>query len=168
MNIKFFPRLLFLLYLGIFISVFNLAITEDFLDHLINRCAEGDSEACNEIEILMKKHEKKIDSINAQADAFQAESSSLDIEINKIPKIKKSYSIILERYMSSESVEPVHKTRGLNPDLIKICSNQLHDLYFVHKKKIPLLESGHPDWAVIYLVTIEHYFRFCSKSINEN
>jgi hypothetical protein len=70
--------------------------------------------------------------------------------------------------MSSESVEPVHKTRGLNPDLIKICSNQLHDLYFVHKKKIPLLESGHPDWAVIYLVTIEHYFRFCSKSINEN
>jgi len=59
MNIKLFPRLLFLLYLGIFISVFNLAITEDFLDHLINRCAEGDSEACNEIEILMKKHEKK-------------------------------------------------------------------------------------------------------------
>jgi len=157
-----------LLCLGIFVSVFNLAITEDFLDHLMNKCAEGDSEACNEIEMFIEKHKKYLDSINAQADAFQAESSSLDIENNKIPNIIKSYPIILESYMSSESVVPDHKRRGLNPDLITVCSKHLHDLYFVHNKEIPSLESGYPDWAVIYLVTIDHYFRYCSKSINQN
>jgi len=157
-----------LLSLGLYMFVINLVNANDFLDRLMDRCSKGDSLACNEIEMLMEKHKKQIDSINAQADAFQAESSSLVIENNKIPNIIKSYPIILERYMSSKTVEPVHRTRGLNPDLIKVCSSHLHDLYFVHNKEIPSLESGYPDWAVIYLVTIDHYFRYCSKSIQNN
>lgn len=158
----------FLLCLGLFVSAFNIAIAQDYLDYLMNRCVEGDSEACNEIEILIEKNKKLLDSMNAQADAFHAESPKLDIENNKTPNIKKAYSIILKRYINSKTVIPSHKKAGLDSELISICSQHLHDLYFVHNKKIPLLESGRPDWAVIYTVTIDHYFRYCSKSINQN
>ena len=138
---------------------------EDFLDRLMERCSKGDEKACGELDKLTEKHRKQVDRLNAQADAFQVVSASLDIETGDKPNIKKAYPIILKRYMTSDTVEPVHKKRGLKPELVNICADHLYDLYFIHGKQIPKLTSGRPDWGMIYLVTIEHYFRFCSKQL---
>jgi hypothetical protein len=149
------------------ISVFTptYVAAEDFLDRLMERCSKGDEKACGELNNLTEKHRKQVDRLNSQADAFLAVSASLDIESGDKPNIKKAYPIILKRYMTSDTVEPVHKKSGLKPELVNICADHLHDLYFIHGKQIPKLESGRPDWGMIYLVTIEHYFRFCSKQL---
>jgi hypothetical protein len=136
---------------------------EDFLDRLMERCSKGDEKACSELDKLTEKYRKQVDRLNAQADAFLAISASLDIERGDKPNIKKAYPIILERYMSSDTVDPVHTKMGLKHELVNICADHLHDLYFIHGKQIPRLKSGKPDWGIIYLVIIEHYFRFCSK-----
>jgi hypothetical protein len=140
-------------------------IAEDFLDRLMERCSNGDTQACNEINKLSEKYKEQLKRLNEQADAFRVEAPLLGIENNKIPDIKKAYPMILKRYMSSDTVEPIHRRRGLNPEIVKICSKHLHDLYFIHGKEIPLLESGHPDWGSLYFVVIDHYFRYCSKKV---
>jgi hypothetical protein len=63
-------------------SVFTPAYVpaEDFLDRLMERCSKGDEKACSELDKLTEKHRKQVDLLNAQADAFQAVSASLDIE----------------------------------------------------------------------------------------
>ena len=160
--------ILLLMSLGISVLVPTHVAAEDFLDRLMERCSMGDTQACSKIDKLTEKHKKQLERLNAQADAFQAEAPSLDIENNKKPDIRKAYPIILKRYMSSDTVEPVHRMRGLKPDLVNICSKHLHDLYFIHRKEIPSLESGKPDWGTIYLVTIDHYFRYCSKQLQHN
>jgi len=154
---------LLLMFLGLSTSVSTQVAAEDFLDRLMERCSKGDTKACSELDKLTEKHKSQIDRQNAQADAFQADSHSLGIETNNKPDIRKAYPIILNRYMSSDAVEPVHRTRGLKPDQINICAKHLHDLYFKHGKEIPSLESGKPDWGIIYLVVIDHYFRYCSR-----
>jgi len=154
-----------LLSVALFVSVITQVNAEDFLDRLMERCSKRDTQACNELDKLEEKYKKQLERLNAQADAFQVEAPSLGIENNKTPNIRKAYPIILERYMSSDTIERAHRARGLKPEVVKICSKHLHDLYFIHGKEIPSLESGHPDWGVIYLVAIEHYFRYCSKAI---
>ena len=157
-----------LLSLGISVLVPMHVAAEDFLDRLLERCSMGDTQACSEIDKLTDKYKKQLERLNAQADAFQTEAPSLGVEFNKKPDIRKAYPIILERYMSSDTIEPVHRMRGLKPDLVNICSKHLHDLYFIHGKEVPSLESGKPDWGTIYLVTIDHYFRHCSKQLQYN
>jgi len=159
-----FSLFIILLCVPVFTPTHHVA-AEDFLDRLMEGCSKGDEKACGELDKLTEKHRKQIDRLNAQADAFQAASASLDIESGDKPNIKKAYPIILQRYLTSDAVEPVHKKRGLNPALVDICANHLNDLYFIHGKQIPKLKSGRPDWGMIYLVTIEHYFRFCSKQL---
>lgn len=141
--------------------------TGDFLDKLLTQCSEGDMQACNEIDKLSKKYEAQLERLNAQADEFQADAPSLGIEENKTPNINKAYGIILKRYMSSDTIDPAHKSRGLDDEIVGICGRHLHDLYFSHGKEIPALQSGYPDWGTIYLVAIEHYFGFCSKRVQE-
>lgn len=136
---------------------------EDFLDRLMERCSRGDTKACSEIDKLTEKYRSQINRLNTQAEVFQSKAHSLDIENNDRADIKKAYPIILNDYMSSDAVDPVHLKRGLKPNLINICARHLHDLYYKHGKKIPSLESGKPDWGTIYLVVIEHYFRYCSR-----
>lgn len=154
---------LLIMFLGISISVPTRIAAEDFLDRLMERCSKGDTKACSEIDKLREKYTSQIDRLNAQADAFQAEVHSLNIENNNKPDIRKAYPLILYSYMSSNAVEPIHRARGLNPDQINLCARHLHDLYFKHGKEIPSLESGKPDWGIIYLVVIDHYFRYCSR-----
>ena len=125
-------------------------------------------QACDEINKIAKKYEAQIERLNAQADKFRADAPSLSIEENKIPNIQKAYAIILKRYISSKTIEPAHKLRGLDDRIVDICGRHLRDLYFVYGKEIPALQSGHPDWGIIYLVAIEHYFRFCSKRVQKN
>lgn len=152
-----------LMLLGISISVSTRIAANDFLDRLMERCSKGDTQACCELDNLRQKYKTQIDRLNAQADAFQAEAPSLGIERDSKPDIRKAYPIILDRYMNSDTIEPSHRTRGLKPDLINICSEHLRDLYYKHGKEIPSLESGKPDWGIIYLVVIDHYFRYCSR-----
>lgn len=159
---------LFFIFLSISMFISTHVVAEDFLDHLMERCSTGDTQACSEIDKLAQKYKKQLERLNVQADTFQAEAPSLGIENNKKPDIRKAYPMILKRYMSSDTIEPVHRIRGLKPELVKICSKHLHDLYFIHGKELPLLESGKPDWGIIYLLTIEHYFRFCSKEVKHN
>ncbi len=135
---------------------------KDHLDRLMERCSIGNTKACDEIDEIMEKHRAALDRYSARVDAFEAEVPSLNVEHNNKPDIRKAYPIILKHYMSSDAVEPIHRRKGVKPDLVNICSKHLHDLYFIHGKEIPTLESGKPDWGTIYLVTIEHYFRFCS------
>src|ERR1035437_183228 len=118
-------------------SVFTSAdvAAEDFLDRLMERCSKGDEKACGELNKLTEEHRKQVDRLNAQADAFQAVSASLDIESGDKPNIKKAYPIILKRYMTSDTVEAVHKKRGLKPQLVNICADHLHNLYFIHGKE---------------------------------
>lgn len=158
-----FKLLIILLCISVVMPTYVAA--EDFLDRLMERCSKGDEKACGELDKLTEKHRKQADRLNAQADAFQAISVSLDIESGDKPNIKKAYPIILKCYINSDTVEPVHKKRGLKTELVNICADHLHDLYFIHGKQIPKLKSGSPDWGIIYLVTIEHYFRFCSKQL---
>ena len=158
---------LFIISLSISVLAPAHVAAEDFLDRLMERCSKGDTQACGEIDKLTEKYKEQVERVNAQADAFQAAAPSLDIESGNKPNIKKAYPIILERYMNSDTVEPIHRKKGLKPDLIKTCSNHLHDLYFIHGKEIPSLGSGKPDWGAIYLVTIDHYFRFCSKQLQQ-
>jgi len=159
---------LFGLYFSLFIILLSISVyfsnvfAEDYLDRLMESCSNGNDKACNEIDELAEKYKEQIDKLNKQADNFQADSSLLGIENNGKPNITKAYPIILKRYMSSDTVEPIHKQKGVKPELVEICSKRLNELYFIHGKEIPLLESGKPDWGVIYLVVIEHYFRHCS------
>ena len=156
---------LLLMSLGISVMIPTHVAAEDFLDRLMERCSMGDKQACSEIGELTEKHKEQSERLNAQADAFQGEAPSLNIEYNKKPDIIKAYPIILKSYMNSDTVEPIHKMMGLKPNLVTICSKHLNDLYFIHGKEIPSLKSGKPDWGIIYLVTIEHYFRYCSKQL---
>jgi hypothetical protein len=55
----------------------------------MERCSKGDEKACGELDKLTEKHRKKIDRLNAQADAFQTVSASLYIECGDKPNIKR-------------------------------------------------------------------------------
>ena len=136
---------------------------EDFLDRLMKACSEGDQKACVELDRLTEQHRDQINRLNAQADAFQAEAKTLGLQTGHRPNLEKAYPIILHRYMDAGPVEPIHKERGLAKQLIPLCAKSFHDLFFVHGNEIPVLSSGEPNWAVIYIQTIEHYFRHCSK-----
>lgn len=136
---------------------------EDFLDRLMKSCAERDKKACDELDRLTEKYSVQLDRLNAQADSFQKEAKGLGLQTGRRPNLEKAYPVILHRYMSSDTVEPIHRKRGLNKRLVSICSKSFHDLFFVHGKEIGVLQSGEPDWAEIYLQTIDHYFRYCSR-----
>ena len=96
----------------------------------------------------------------------QTDAPSLKLESNGISDFKKAYLIILERYIKSEAVEPAHKRHGINQKTVGVCSNHFHDLFYKYGKNIPKTESGSTDWGMIYLMTIEHYFRFCSDKVD--
>ncbi|MCK4347946.1 MAG: hypothetical protein KAW47_04950 [Thermoplasmatales archaeon] len=151
--------------LAFLIPRFGLA--EDFLDRLMERCSKGDMQACDEINELTDKHREQIERLNDQADRFHAEVPSLGIEKRNIPNFKKAYPIILQHYMVSDTIEPVHRQRGLNKKFIEICAKHFYDLFFKYGKDIPKTETSDTDWGMIYLMTIEHYFRFCSKRIEQ-
>lgn len=154
-----------LIVLNILFFMPNKVFSEDFLDRLMEKCSEGDMKACDEINKLTEKYRRQVDHLNAQADRFHADVPSLGLENNGVSDFKKAYPIILERYMSSDTVEPVHKRRGLNQKTIDICSNHFHDLFYKYGKNIPKTESDSTDWGMIYLMVIDHYFRFCSKKV---
>lgn len=139
------------------------ALAEDFLDRLMKSCSEGDKKACAELDALAKKLEPQLERLNAQADQFQVDAKGLGLQTGTRPNLEKAYPIILHRYMSSDTVEPIHRKRGLDKKLILLCSKNFNDLFFVHGRKIGFLPSGEPDWAEIYLQTIDHYFRYCSR-----
>lgn len=147
----------------LFICFNKPVIAEDFLDRLMKACSEGDQKACVELDQLTEQHKDQINRLNAQADAFQAEAKTLGLQTGRRPNLEKAYPIILHRYMNAGPVEPIHRKRGLAKQLIPLCAKSFHDLFFVHGKEIPVLSSGEPNWAVIYIQTIEHYFRHCSK-----
>lgn len=155
--------LMLIIYILFFIP--GHGFSEDFLDRLMEKCSEGDMKACDEINKLTDKYRSQVDRLNAQADRFHADASSLGIQNNSISDFKKAYPIILERYMASDTVEPVHKRQGLNQKTIDICSQHFHYLFYKYGKNIPKTESGGTDWGMIYLMTIDHYFRFCSKKV---
>ncbi len=136
---------------------------EDALDRLMKSCAERDQEACNELDRLTEKYKVQLDRLNAQADSFQKEAKGLGLQTGMRPNLEKAYPIILHRYMSSDTVEPAHRKQGLDKKLVEICSKSFSDLFFVKGKPVGVLPSGEPNWAEIYLQTIDHYFRFCSK-----
>lgn len=144
-------------------SLHGPAEAGDFLDRLMKSCADHDNKACDELDRLTEKIRVQVDRLNAQADSFQIEAKGLGLQTGKRPNLEKAYPIILHRYMSSDTVEPIHRKRGLDERLVSICSKSFSDLFFVHGKKIVVLQSGEPDWAAIYLQTIDHYFRYCSK-----
>jgi hypothetical protein len=126
-------------------------------------CADHDKRACDELDRLTEKYRVQVNRLNAQAASFQKEAKGLSLQSGKRPNLEKAYPIILHRYMSSDTVEPIHRKRGLDNRLVSICSKSFHDLFFVHGKEIGVLKSGEPDWAEIYLQTIDHYFRHCSR-----
>lgn len=151
------------LYLVFFIA--GNSFSEDFLDRLMERCSKGDMKACDELDKLTEKYKSQIDRLNEQADKFQTDAPSLKLDNNGHSDFKKAYLIILERYLKSDAAEPVHKRHGINQKSIGICSNHFHELFYKYGKTIPKTESGSTDWGMIYIMTIEHYFRFCSNKV---
>lgn len=153
-----------LLVVSVLLIFLNKAVlAEDFLDRLLKACSEGDQKACVELDRLTEQHRDQINRLNAQAEAFQAEAKTLGLQTGHRPNLEKAYPIILHRYMDAGPVEPIHKKRGLIKQLIPLCAKSFQDLFFVGGKEVPMLSSGEPNWAVIYIQTIEHYFRHCSK-----
>ncbi|MDP2323494.1 MAG: hypothetical protein Q8N51_05635 [Gammaproteobacteria bacterium] len=149
----------------LFVCFSELVAAEDFLDQLMKACSEGDQKACKELDQITEQLRVKIDRLNAQADAFQAEAQTGGgLQTGKLPNLEKAYPIILSRYMSSDAVEPIYRKRGLDERLIPQCAKSFHDLFFIHKKEVPVRGSGEPDWAVIYMLTIDHYYRHCSRT----
>lgn len=148
----------------IILFMFHQSIeAEDQLDRLMKACSEGDKKACEVIDRIVEEHKSEIDRFNAQADLFQADAKKLGLQNGYEPNLEKAYPIILKRYLSSNAVDPVHKKKGINKQLLPACAKSFNDLFFVYGKKIPRLSSGEPDWAIIYTQTVEHYFRYCSK-----
>lgn len=164
MHIQKARQLLVLFCFACCMSITSLAVAdaEEFIFPLIKSCSEGDEEACAEIDKMGKKHKARIKSLIAQADSFQADAPFLGIEKVKIPNLRKAYPIILHRYMNSDALDPVHGSQGVSEKIMNSCGEEFHNLFFLHGKEIPLLESEYPDWGSIYLMTIEHYFQNCS------
>ncbi|MFQ5853898.1 MAG: hypothetical protein ACE5JU_25340 [Candidatus Binatia bacterium] len=127
----------------------------DRLERLLDACSRGDQKACQELEPLK--------ALNRQADAFSRNYRNLGIQSEKIPDLRKAYPLVLRDYLASRAARPVDRRLGLKEDLLAPCSEHFHDFWINQRKEWPTAPSGEPDWHVIYLQILDHYFSFCTK-----
>lgn len=132
-------------------------------DSLMKSCSDGDQEACDKLRKLVEEDRLRLERLNAQADAFQADARDLGIQIGRRPDLEKAYPLILHRYLNSDAVQPTHRRRELDERLVSVCSKSFHNYWLVERKEWPILPSGDPNWSTIYLMTLDHYFRHCVK-----
>jgi len=150
-----------LLAIALVLFVCSPAAAQDRLDRLLDACARGDQKACQEIQQLSQQNRIQLDKLNWRAEAFQKRAGSLGIQTGPVPILKKAYPLILKDYLESDVATPSHRQRGMN--LIGPCSEQFHDFWIHQRREWPTLPSNQPDWQVVYLQVLDHYFRFCSK-----
>lgn len=136
---------------------------ENPIDRLMKSCSDGDQEACVKLRKLVEEDRLRLERLNAQAGAFQADATGLGIQIGGRPDLEKAYPLILHRYLNSDAVQPSHRRRGLDKKLVSICSKSFQNYWLVQQKEWPVLPSGEPDWSTIYLMTLDHYFGHCVK-----
>jgi hypothetical protein len=127
---------------------------------LLSACADGDMALCQQLE-SGRGHESGSAALDRQAAAF-AGRFDLDALTRKgEPDLAAVYPRIVTDYFAAPELSAIKRARWARPDRYADCARHYHEVWIHERNWWPMTATGAPDWQLIYLHVMDHYFGYC-------
>lgn len=100
--------------------------------------------------------------LETAARAFAAREDVQALVENNRPQLARSYPLIVRDYFirTADSHDPLPEPR---PNHVELCARHYENVWLHRRFVWPVEEDGTPDWATIYVQTLDHYLGFCLR-----
>ena len=135
---------------------------DDDVRGLISACADGNVEVCRQLDRGGAQGGSGSATLDARAAAFAATSVS-GLERDGEPDLARAYPLIVADYFSAPSIDARTRTRWYHEAELPACAEHYAARWLQERHWWPTDADGHPDWGLIYLHALDHYFGHCAS-----
>lgn len=128
---------------------------------LMSACADGDLDMCRQLDHGDGELSTGSDRLDQRARAFARRSTELGLQQGSAPALRKAYPLIVRDYFAAETISEENRRRWLQPELLPACAQHYSDTWLNERNWWPLDSRGEPDWQLIYVHVLDHYFGYC-------
>jgi hypothetical protein len=127
---------------------------------LLSACADGNLAICQQLENSAGREtgSKTLDRLAGQ---FAGRAAGLALEHDGEPRLDAAYPLIVTDYFAAPQVNNADRARWLRPELLSDCAQHYSDTWIHERNWWPMDARAAPDWHLIYLHVLDHYFGYC-------
>ncbi len=132
---------------------------EEFLKKECQNGVEKDCEKLTDLKLQLVKQKRLQERAVLYGQRINGNRPMLD---EKTPNLEEAYPGVMQDHLESEIA--AGETLTLDEVRIPGCANHYHNHWVNKKLWWPTDDEYKPDWALIYVFIVDHYYGFCLKS----
>ncbi len=128
---------------------------------LISACADGDLEVCRQLEHGGGAGGSGSRLLDARARAFATTAATVDLQRNGEPDLARAYPLIVDDYFAAPGIDAAKRQRWYRAADLPACAEHYAGRWLHESHWWPTDAQEQPDWQLIYLHALDHYFGHC-------
>jgi len=132
---------------------------------LVSGCAEGQMELCQQVGNVardgMDDREDPPGSLEALGTAFRGRADALGLLAIDPPPLFQGYQAVVRDYFAYPLVSPAQREQFFFEQGLAGCAQHYADTWLHERQWWPVTATGVPEWKVLYLHVLDHYFGYC-------
>lgn len=135
---------------------------DDDVRGLISACADGNVEVCRQLDRGGAGGGSGSAALDARASAFAATAAG-SLDRDGEPDLARAYPLIVADYFAAPGIDAAGRARWYRPADLPACAEHYAGRWLLERHWWPTGADGQPDWTLIYLHALDHYFGHCAR-----
>lgn len=130
---------------------------------LISACADGNMDICQQIG-GQSDDTAAATPLERRAMDFRDRAGTLELLLDELtPDLARGYDLVVRDYFSAESITDVQRERYFRAAALPECAAHYTEVWLHERGWWPTRSDGGPDWMVLYIHMLDHYFGYCAR-----
>jgi len=138
---------------------------------LVSGCADQYMDICQQVgNIALEGTDDSQDapgSLEARGTAFRARAEGLGLMRGDPPPLLEGYQAVVRDYFDNPIVNPEQRAEFFLEAELPTCAQHYTDTWFYEREWWPSNRDGNPEWKILYLHMLDHYFGWCVPTRGE-